>query len=88
MTETEFHRNLSGAEILIRMSDDPSFLEGYCRGLRRYYHGESFGTPEEHETWMALFAETGDEQGRAKGEGYRQGLSGAAIADIIERMTT
>jgi len=87
MNETEFHRNLSGAEILIRLSDDPSFLEGYCRGLRRYYHGQFFGTQEEHEKWIALAGEICDEQSRARGEGYRQGLSGAAITDIIEKMT-
>ncbi|MCK9262506.1 MAG: hypothetical protein M0R18_01660 [Deltaproteobacteria bacterium] len=87
MNETEFHRNLSGAEILIRLSEDPSFFEGYRRGLRRYYHGDSFVSREEHESLMALADNAGDEQGRAKGEGYRLGLSGTAITDIIERMT-
>jgi hypothetical protein len=86
MTETEFHRNLSGAEILIRLSDDPSYLEGYCRGLRRYYYGEFFGTAEEHEAWMTLAGDAGNEQSRAKGEGYRQGLAGTPIVDILEKL--
>lgn len=87
MTETEFHQNLSGAEILMRLSEDPSFLEGYCRGLRRFYYGEFFCTPEEHQQWLALAAAAADEQSRAKGEGYLQGLSGAAITDIIAKLT-
>lgn len=85
MTEAEFHRNLSGAEILMRLSEDPSFLEGYCRGLRRYYYGEFFCSREEHEEWLTLAA-AAEEQSRAKGEGYLQGLSGTAITDIIAKM--
>lgn len=86
MTETEFHRSLSGAEILMRLSDDPSYLEGYCRGLRRYFYGEIFGTAEEHATWMMLADDPGNEQRRARGEGYRQGLAGTPIVNLLEKL--
>lgn len=79
MNDAEFRRNLAGAETLKNMSDDGSFFEGYIRGLRRYYHGKDFGTEEEHRKWLAFAGNTGDARLRAKGEGYRYGLSGCHI---------
>ena len=34
-------------------SDRADFWSGFQRGLRRLYHGENFGTPDEHQKWMS-----------------------------------
>lgn len=47
---------------------------GYQRGLRRHYHGERFGTPEEHALWMSL-GTSGDPR-EELGRGYRAGFAG------------
>ena len=64
MEQATFERLMLKAETLHR--DNPNYLAGYRRGLRRRYHGEKFGTSEEHEKWMA--AED------LRGEGYRAGF--------------
>lgn len=48
--------------------DRRTYWGGYSRGARRLAHGETFGTPEEHELLLAR----DDEYGR----GYRDGLAG------------
>lgn len=50
------------------------YASGYQRGLRRLYHGESFGTAEEHSRWLALGLD-GDPR-EDLGRGYRDGLAG------------
>ncbi|RDH86362.1 MAG: hypothetical protein DIZ78_09335 [endosymbiont of Escarpia spicata] len=52
--------------------DKPDYWAGYTRGLRRAYHGESFGTDEEHEQWLAAVDRPGYEE---RGEGYLAGLA-------------
>lgn len=47
------------------------YEKGYQRGLRRHYHGEKFGTDEEHKQWSSL---SGHRQ--ELGDGYRDGFSG------------
>ncbi len=48
------------------------FWEGYRRGLLRGYHGEKFGSDEEHRKWWSMADdETADRQER--GHGYRAG---------------
>lgn len=47
---------------------------GYTRGLRRHYHGEQFGTPDEHALWMSL-GTNGDHR-EELGRGYRDGFAG------------
>lgn len=32
--------------------DRADFWRGFQRGIRRLYHGENFGTSEEHEQWL------------------------------------
>ncbi len=44
---------------------------GYQRGLRRFYHGEKFGTQSEHEEWMNLSGNR-----KNMGKGYQDGFSG------------
>ena len=84
MQETFFQRNLRAAYDLKKLSADPDFLDGYIRGLRRCYHGERFGTEEDHQKWMALKDEIGDRQRKARGEGYRWGLMGVTVYGIVE----
>jgi hypothetical protein len=47
------------------------YLAGYQRGLRRYYHGEKFGTQAEHEK----FLNPGEHRAEL-GRGYRDGFAG------------
>ena len=47
---------------------------GYQRGLRRHYHGESFGTEKEHDRWLCLGLD-GDRRVEM-GCGYRDGFAG------------
>jgi len=47
---------------------------GYLRGLRRGYHGEAFGTEEEHSMWLRF--RTAEDQRAEMGRGYADGLEG------------
>jgi hypothetical protein len=51
------------------------YAAGYRRGLRRLYHGERFGTEEEHARYMALLGDP-DLSRSEIGRGYRDGLAG------------
>lgn len=53
---------------------DSDYGAGYMRGLRRRFHGEKFGTIEEHEKWKNL-GRNGDPR-LELGRGYRDGLAG------------
>ena len=52
------------------------YSTGYQRGLRRHFHGEQFGTDEEHKLWssMGLHGDHRHELGR----GYRDGITGVS----------
>ena len=69
MDEKTFRRNMRYAK-----HTGGDFAAGYQRGLRRLYHGEIFGTTEEHEKYMSLGA-NGDHRTEL-GDGYRAGFSG------------
>ena len=58
--------------------ENADFWKGYQRGLRRLYHGERFGTPEEHALWMSLTNDR-DESHKMRGRGYRAGFAGHSI---------
>jgi hypothetical protein len=66
MKESEFKKLMGLAR-----PDDTGYSTGYQRGLRRHYHGEQFGDPGEHQTWLAM---AGHRQ--AQGSGYRDGVAG------------
>lgn len=69
------------ARLYLRLESDPArqaWLEGYLRGLHRRAYGEQYGTPAEHERWMALADDPHDAARAARGRGYRAGLIGAA----------
>ena len=61
MNESEFNR-------LMGLVPNSPYGTGYRRGLRRAFHGDSFGTEQEHETWLA--------REDSSGNGYRTGLAG------------
>lgn len=69
LDETTFRRVRVEFELLLT-SLDPEYLDGYRCGLRRAYHGDRFGTPEEHRRWLAA---TGYRE--ARGQGYRHWLA-------------
>ena len=66
MNQEQFKAWLQAAEII-----GGDYLYGYRRGLRRHYHGERFGTQEEHEQWLNL---SGHQQ--TMGDAYRDGFAG------------
>ena len=76
MNESVFKREMLRAEGLKgidpRLTD---YFTGYMRGLRRAYHGEKFGTEEEHTRWLSLVDDC-DNSRRLKGLGYQHGLRG------------
>jgi ribosome modulation factor len=64
-----FHSLLSHAEKL-----DSEYARGYRRGLRRKYHGDKFGTAEQHA--MCLQIQSNDNQRKEHGRGYQDGFAG------------
>jgi hypothetical protein len=76
MDEQQFQSELNRAKTMQRIVNEPTkadYFAGYQRGLRRAFHGERFGTAQEHELWLSL-ANDGDESRAARGRGYRDGL--------------
>ncbi len=67
ISENQFQAYLNA----IKTTDNSDYGKGYQRGLRRYYHGESFGSPEEHELWLSL-----SDDRQELGDGYRDGFAG------------
>lgn len=58
-------------------------MNEHQRGLRRHYHGERYGTDEEHEQFMRMGID-GDYR-EEMGRGYRDGFEGKAPAPKIGR---
>jgi ribosome-binding protein aMBF1 (putative translation factor) len=52
----------------------PAYWNGYKDGLQRRFHGAAFGTPQEHERWMA--AAEGEGELAEQSRGYRDGYLG------------
>jgi hypothetical protein len=79
MTERDFTREMRRASAMQRLEGSTypraDYWQGYQRGLRRAYHGEDFGTEDEHALWLSLADEEDDRSRRARGEGYRDGLA-------------
>ena len=50
---------------------DTDYKNGYCRGLRRHYHGDQYGSEDEHQKWLILKS-----QSQELGDGYRDGFAG------------
>lgn len=86
MEERKFQELMLRADTLRGVSqapEDTEFWGGYVRGLRRFYHAEAFGTDGEHKAWHGIPADEPDLVRRARGEGYRAGLSGVDPVDLF-----
>jgi len=74
MDQQKFNSLMTRAKTFQEVDPEKSdFWRGYQRGLRRLYHGENFGTTEEHIQWMNC----GDGEYRKQLQaGYRTGFAG------------
>jgi hypothetical protein len=67
-----FKREMNRAKTMKSIeADRQNYWMGFMRGLRRKYHGEKFGTAEEHQLWLTA---DGDEYRRQRSRGYNDGL--------------
>jgi len=66
MNQQKFDTFMAAAQTL-----PEDYAKGYQRGLRRYFHGEKFGTTAEHEQWVGM-----DGHRQEMGDGYRDGFAG------------
>ena len=73
MDRKAFDQEMMKSRAMIEQGKDPDYWEGYLRGLKRRFFGESFGTAEEHHRWMTL-ADSPDPQKAQQGRGYRDGI--------------
>ena len=85
MDRATFEHNARGAEQFRRLAGSPEeyYWEGYVRGLRRCYHGEAFGTVEEHALFSGLADDEADHSRALRGVGYRAGCSGMPIDQAV-----
>ena len=83
MDEIRFLMLMKRARNFSHLGTRPHYWRGYQRGLRRGFHGELFGTDEEHERWMRLADDGADDTDRERGRGYRDGLS-AVVATAMD----
>lgn len=72
-TEGAFRRAMAQARTMTELGDRPDYWRGYQRGVRRRYHGEAFGTDEEHDRWLSL-VDSEETSRQEMGRGYRDGL--------------
>lgn len=88
MTESEFQRNMAGGKTLAGLSGYPDneYWAGYQRGCRRNYHGDNFGTANEHRFWLSLSSENDDDTRRFRGIGYRAGFDGLPVSEAIKHL--
>jgi hypothetical protein len=76
LTEAQFQHEMSKAQTFQGLEPDRAeYWIGYARGLRRLFHGENFGTPQEHDLWLAA-VDSDDVLRQQRGQGYRDGLAG------------
>ena len=76
LTRQRFEHEMNRAKIFQEFEKNKTeYWIGYQRGLRRAFHGENFGTTEEHNLWLAAI-KSDDTMRRQRGEGYCDGLQG------------
>jgi DNA-binding transcriptional regulator YiaG len=74
LKKTLFDIEMTKAEVMGGV-ERPAYWAGYKNGLQRRFHGETFGTRQEHDRWMdAAGAE--DEEISEQSRGYRDGYLG------------
>ncbi|MFB3901921.1 MAG: hypothetical protein ACE15E_00570 [Acidobacteriota bacterium] len=79
MRRAAFESRMSFATAMNRLQPERAdYWAGYMRGLRRAFHGRAFGTDAEHRLWLSLIGRE-DSQGRERGLGYRDGLTGKEV---------
>lgn len=86
MTEQQFKNKMNYARAMHDNSDDQRYWAGYIRGLRRYYHGEKFGTEEEHIKYISLADEARYESRQRMGQGYVDALSDCQRSDAASAL--
>ena len=72
MNEQTFKLEMTKAMKFLDLGENKEYWRGYIRGLRRNYHGEDFGTLEEHKKWLSLID---DKSRKELGRGYRDALA-------------
>lgn len=90
MTSQELKTNMVAADTFRSLATEPfepDFWAGYMRGIRRNYHGENFGTDDEHNLWMLCAEETRDTQRKMRGLGYRCGYEGQNAQQAMKILT-
>jgi len=83
MNEKTFKHEMIKAKTFHDLGERAEYWAGYMRGLRRRYHGEKFGTEEEHQIWMTA---DGDETRRDRSQGYRDGFLGIETKTLTIRL--
>lgn len=74
--ESKFKHEMAKAKTFYELGENADYWRGYMRGLRRRYHGENFGTDDEHQKWLSLI---GDSYRQEMGQGYRDGLEAKSL---------
>lgn len=76
MDETRFMAEMAKARASDKRGErSVAYWEGYERGLRRAFHGDKFGTAQEHALWLSVVDDGADPSRRERGQGYRDGLA-------------
>jgi hypothetical protein len=84
MNKQAFEHEMSRAKTFQGLEPDRAeYWIGYARGLRRAFHGENFGTGEEHALWLAA-VDSDDVLRKQRGQGYRDGLKGQCRPDAAQ----
>jgi len=53
MNESEYRTAIGSAKLMADVEPEMAeYWRGYRRGVMRGYHGDKFGTQEDHEMWM------------------------------------
>ena len=74
LAQKQFRSLLAMAKTFQEVDPDRAdFWRGFQRGLRRLYHGEKFGTLQEHEQWLNC---RDGEYRKQLQDGYRTGFAG------------
>lgn len=75
LTQDQFDKQMTYAQTQKSLVDatNQHYWTGYMRGLRRSFHGDNFGTPEDHQTYWGFF-ESLDPDRKQLGTGYRDGF--------------
>ena len=54
MEESTFKHEMAMAKTFHDLGVKTDYWRGYMKGLRRSYHGENFGTDEDHRRWLSV----------------------------------